>query len=78
MHQVSTDDLLLIQISSDLGLADQGSPSLIQHVVSVKSSSLLNYSIKRDLFVYRDDSLTVRGLTCEPNDQLKCWTASEN
>ena len=32
---------------------DQGSPSLVQHVVSVESSSLLLYS---NLFVYRDVS----------------------
>ena len=39
-------------------LAGHGSPSVTQHVVSVESSSLLLYSIKIDLFVYRDVSLT--------------------
>ena len=35
-------------------LADQGSPSLLQHVVSDEFSSLLFIVLKRDLFVYRD------------------------
>ena len=40
-------------------LADRfQSASVKQHVVSVESSSLLLHSIKRDLFIYRDDSLT--------------------
>ena len=34
------------------------SPIVTQHVVSVEFSSLLFHSINRDLFVYRDDSLT--------------------
>ena len=37
----STDDLLLLQIT-----ADQRSPSVTQHVVSVESSSLLLHCIK--------------------------------
>ena len=36
-------------------LADQGSPSVAQHVVSDESSSLLQHSNKHDVFVYRDD-----------------------
>ena len=39
-------------------LADQGSPFVMQHVVSVESSSLLLIVLKRDLFVYHADSLT--------------------
>ena len=36
-----------------------GSPTVTKHVVSVESSSLLLHNLlKRDLFVYRDDSLT--------------------
>ena len=34
--------------------------------------------LKRDLFVYRDDSLRSRGgLSCEPNNQLYVCTKSE-
>ena len=35
------DDLLLPRTSSGVVLADQGSPSVTKHVVSVESSSLL-------------------------------------
>ena len=40
------DDLLLPQTSSGVVLADQGSPSVMQHVVSVESSSLLSHIFK--------------------------------
>ena len=53
VHRGSTDDHLLLQISS--GVVWQ---TVTQHVVSVESSSLLLHLLKRDLFVYRDDSLT--------------------
>ena len=57
----SNDDLLLFRISTDFQLcclADQGSPSVSQHVVSVKSSSLILHSIRLRFVFNRDDSLT--------------------
>ena len=42
VNRGSTDDLILLQ-----SFADQGSPSVTQHVVSVESSSLLLHTIKK-------------------------------
>ena len=39
-------------------MADQGSPFVTQHVVSVESSSLLLIVVNVNYLFYRDDSLT--------------------
>ena len=52
VHRGSTGDIRLLQISS--GVVWQS----MSHSVSVKSSSLLLHSIKRELFVNSDNSLT--------------------
>ena len=62
-------------------LADQASPSVTQHVVSAESSSLLLHSIeaccfivlKRDLFVYRDDSTTSEKVIMLTEKTTKCF-----
>ena len=54
-------------------LADQRSPSVVQHVVSVESSALLLHSIKRDLFVYSDDSLTGKKVIMRTKQPTKCF-----
>ena len=58
VHRGSTNDLLLLQIFIGVVWQTMQVSSSVQHFVSFEFSSLLLHSIKRDLFVYRDDSLT--------------------
>ena len=46
-HRGSTNDVPLLLISKWCCLTEQGSPSVMQHVVSVESSSLLLHSIEK-------------------------------
>ena len=43
-------------------MTDQGSPSVMQHIVSVEFSSLLLHIIEACLCFYRDDSLALCNL----------------
>ena len=52
VHRGSTDDLLLLQISRDLNLSHNTLYLLIPRLCCF-------IVLKRDLFVYRDDSLKV-------------------
>ena len=51
-------------------LADQGSPSVMQYIVSVKSSSLLLHSFDIRFLLTVMFHLRFRGLSCKPNSQL--------
>ena len=55
------------------GYTDQGSPSVMQHVESVESSSLLLHRFGRDLCVYRDDSLTSLRVIMRNEQPTKCF-----
>ena len=57
-HRGSTDDLLLLQISSCVVWQTRDFHSVTQHVVSVESCLCFFIVLKHDLFVYRDDSWT--------------------
>ena len=60
VHRGSTDDLLLLQISSgvDTSLEDQGTRSVLHTLYLLSPRLCFSIVLKCDLIVNRDDSLT--------------------
>ena len=54
------------------------SATVTQHGVSVESLSLLLRSIKCDLFVYRDDSMTSQRVIMRKEEPTKCFVPLQN
>ena len=69
----STGDLHFFTDFKWCCLAVQAYPTATQHVVYVESSSLLFVVLNCYLFVNRDDSWRVRGLSCEPDNRLNSF-----
>ena len=77
VHRNSTDDLLLLQISS--GVVKQTKDLQLSHSILHMLSPRICFIIvvNHDLFVNRDELLTIGGLSCQRDNQQNAVYHSE-